>query len=166
MEKRIVAAVPSPRAFRYGGKVYEAPMHFGLGWHAEVVAYGRGNVQTSSHVFGVFGALVAKYVGPVIGGEWATIFPLSVTDFFAVDDLKPAAFTRGFARSLVRSLMPPWNHPACVWAVCFVIEAVIVRQGDIKGVELRCKCLGPILNACCLIWVVIATIIFLPTCVP
>lgn len=94
MEKRIVGAVLSPWPFWYAGKVNETPMHFGLGGHAEVVTYGRGNIQTGSLVLRVFGTLVAKHIRPVIGGEWATVFPLGVTDFFAVDDLKPAAFTR------------------------------------------------------------------------
>jgi len=94
MEKRIVGAVSSPGAFRYIGKVNETPMHFGLGGHAEVVTYGRGNVQTSGLVLRVFGTLIAKHIRPVVGGEWTAVFPLGVTDFFAVDDLKPAAFTR------------------------------------------------------------------------
>ena len=141
-------------------------MHFGVGGHAEVVAHGGGDIQTSGFVMVVFGAFVTKDVFPVVGGEGPAILPLGVADFFAVNDLKPAAFACALARAFVWPALPPRDDAACMFTVFLVVQAVVIRKGDVEWVEFRGEGLGPVLDAGAFIRVVVAAVIVLPLGIP
>ena len=74
--------------------------------NAQIVAYGRGDVNARPFVLGIDGRLVSKDVGPVFRGEGAAVFPLGKTGTLVVDDLHPSALADGLPLSRVFAAEP------------------------------------------------------------
>ena len=166
VDEWVIAAILRPRTARDVGEVDKPPMHFGGGFHAEVVADGWGDIDASTAVLCIFGAFAAEDVLPVVGGEWAAVFPLGVADAPAVDDLDPATFAAGFPRALIGALVPPWNDAMGDGVGGAVVEAVVKGEGDVERVEPWGEGFGAVVVAGFGVRVVVAAIVFLPFGVP
>lgn len=166
MNKGIVFPIRRPRTAWYLGEINKSPMDFSVGFHTEVITDGRGDVNSGAVILGVFGWFISKDILPVIGGEWAAVFPLRVTDSFAVNDLNPTSFTGCFSWPFIGAAIPPWDHTAGCGMVICVVEAIIVGEGDIKWVEPWDKRLGTILDTSRFVWVVESAVVLLPLRIP
>jgi len=166
VDEWVIAAILRPRTARDVSKINESPMHFAGGFHAEVVADGWGDIDAGTAVLRIFWAFAAEDVLPVIGGEWAAVFPLGVADASAVDDLDPAAFAAGFTRALVGAFVPPWNDAMSDGVGGAVIEAVVKGEGDVKRVEPWGEGFGAVIEAGFCVRGIVAAVVFLPFGVP
>ena len=86
-------------------------------------------------VISVFRAFVTENILPIISHEGATVFPLRVTDSsgFGAINLNPTAFAGGFSRFAIDPI-PPRDHTCCFRFVHPMVQAVVVRERDVKRV--------------------------------
>lgn len=100
--------------------------------NAQIVAYGRGDVNARPFVLGVDGGGVAKDVGPVFRGKGAAVFPLGKTGTLVVNDLHPSALADGLPFSRVFTAEPR-DDPRRL-RLMFPFGNVIIRERHVKGV--------------------------------
>ena len=58
---------------------------------------------------------------------------MCVADFFVLDDFDPSAFAGGFTWSGVDAF-EPGDEGFGFWLVEFVVDTVVVGEGDVEGV--------------------------------
>ena len=89
-------------------------------------------------VIPIFGAFVTENILPIVSHEGPAIFPLRVTDSsgFGAINLNPTAFAGGFSRFAIDPI-PPRDHACSFRFVHAMVQAVVVREGDVKRVLAR-----------------------------
>ena len=118
-------------------------------------------------VFFVLRALGAEDVLPVIDGEGAAILPLGVADFFRRRgvDLEPATLADAGA-GFGDGAGPPGDDACGFWAVSRVINAVVVGEGDVKGILAGGDAFWKIADAGLGVGVIVSAEVFLPVLIP
>src|SRR4029077_2509087 len=109
--KGIVIAVHRPWTWRYFAEFCELPIACILVTEAQIIANGRGDIQTCALVQIRPRTLVPENVLPMIRAERATIFPLRITNSISVSNRDPPTLENGLALAN-KSLLEPWNHLA------------------------------------------------------
>lgn len=134
---------------------------------AEVVTHGWGEIDAGVLVFGVFGAFVAEDVFVVIGEEGSAVFPLGVADLLGggAVNLNPTSLANGFTGIGIDST-PPRDDARGFWFMRAMIEAIVVGEGDVEGVESRDKGFGAIAEALRRVGVIVTAEILGPFGVP
>src|SRR5207244_6113745 len=109
----VVFAMSRPWAVRHFAEFYKLPVGHVCFLQSKIIAHSRRNIETRAFIQIGFGAFIAEHVLPVIGAEWAGIFPLSVNRPIAFANGDPSIFTSRNAGALVRS-SKPGNNAWCL----------------------------------------------------
>jgi hypothetical protein len=136
IDEGIIFSIPRPRAdFRDPGILDEAPVNGGLVTYTEVVSNSGGDIDPRTLVVFVLRAFVSEDILPIIGHERSAILPLGVADFagFRAINLNPTPFAGGFSRFAIDPI-PPRDHACCFRFVHVMVQAVVIREGDVKRV--------------------------------
>src|SRR5512133_2893070 len=75
----VVVSMRGPWAARYFARIHKLPFGHVCFFQSEVVAHGRRNIEARAFVEIRLWAFVAEHVLPVVGAEWACIFPLRIS---------------------------------------------------------------------------------------
>lgn len=82
----------------------------------------------------------------VVCVKWPAVRPLSIADFTITINLDPASVTDRFPR-LGFIILEPGNDTRSLRLVCRVVQAVIVGERDVEGVQLRDEALRQVATA-------------------
>lgn len=130
---------------------------------SEEVAHGWADIDAGIAVAVWLRCLSFENVLPIVCVEGAAVLPLGVAYFAAVVDGDPAALADGPPGSFV-GFPIPWDDFRGLGVMPSARSDVVVGQGDVKGIELRCESGRSVSKA--LARVVNAPIVELPVRVP
>lgn len=159
----IIRSVERPWAAWNLGKFNEAPVDWKEVPYVEIITNRWGNIDTCAFITGILGTGITEDVIIVGGVEGATIFPLGIANPFIGNDLHPAALADRLSWFWIVAFKP-WDHSGGLLLMHPVVQAIVIGQCDIKGIELWGEVAREISIA--VFRVIVSPEIFLPILIP